>query len=137
MINFIKRLRTLWKTNWQMKKKNFLRMKILFHEYNKFFRIKVWESHQSVMSQSWQKKLTLSVIYQVMSLEKRRILMKALIESQFNYCPLIWMFRSRTLNNKINQIHEKALRSLCSDHNSSFYELLDKDGTFYDSSKNV
>ena len=89
------------------------------------------------MSQSWQKKLTLSVIYQVMSLEKRRILMKALIESQFNYCPLIWMFRSRTLNNKINQIHEKALRSLCSDHNSSFYELLDKDGTFYDSSKNV
>ena len=65
-----------------------------------------------------------------MSLEKRRTLMKAFIESQFNYCPLIWMLRSRTLNNKINHIHEKALRCLCSDYNSSFYELLDKDGTF-------
>ena len=26
------------------------------------------------------------------SLEKRRTLMKAFIESQFNYCPLIWIF---------------------------------------------
>ena len=34
-----------------------------------------------------------------MSLEKRRTLMKAFIESQFNYCSLIWMLRSRTLNN--------------------------------------
>ena len=27
-----------------------------------------------------------------MSLEKRRIVMKTFIESQFNYCPLIWIF---------------------------------------------
>ena len=46
-----------------------------------------------------------------MSLEKRRTLMKAFIESQFNYCPLIWMLHSRTLNNKINRIHERALRT--------------------------
>ena len=65
-----------------------------------------------------------------MSLENCRTLMKAFIESQFNYCPLIWMLRSRALNNKINHIHERALRTVYSDYNSSFYELLDKDDTF-------
>ena len=52
-----------------------------------------------------------------MSLEKRRTLMKAFIESQFNYCPLTWMFHSRKLNNKINRIHETALRTVYSDYN--------------------
>ena len=63
--------------------------------------------------------------------------MKAFIESQFNYCPLIWMLRSRALNNKINHIHERALRTVYSDYNSSFYELLDKDETFKIHQKNV
>ena len=72
-----------------------------------------------------------------MSLEKRRTLMKALIESQFNCCPLIWMLRSRTLNNKINHFHERALRTVYSDYNSSFYELLVKDDTVKIHQKNV
>ena len=56
--------------------------------------------------------------------------MKALTGSQFNYCPLIWMFHSRTMNNKINRIHERALRLVYSDHVSSFDELLKKDRSF-------
>ena len=72
-----------------------------------------------------------------MLLEKRRTLMKAFIESQFNYCPLIWMFHSRTLNNKINRIHERALRTVYSDYNSSFNELLNKDGSFTIHQRNV
>ena len=52
-----------------------------------------------------------------MSLEKCRTLMKVFIESQFNYCPLIWMLRSRALNNKINHIHERALRTVYSAYN--------------------
>ena len=35
-----------------------------------------------------------------MFLEKRCIVMKAFIESRFNYCPLIWIFHSRTINKK-------------------------------------
>ena len=51
-----------------------------------------------------------------MSLDKRKMLLRAFIESQFSYCPLIWMFHSRTLNNKINQLHEKkALRIVYGD----------------------
>ena len=72
-----------------------------------------------------------------MSLEKRRKLMKAFIESQFNYCPLIWMLHSRTLNNKINRIHERALRTVYCDYNSSFNELLDKDDSFTIHQSNV
>ena len=72
-----------------------------------------------------------------MSLEKRRTLMKAFIESPFNYCPLIWIIRSTTLKNKINGIHERALRTVYCDYNPSFYELLDKDDTFTIHRKNV
>ena len=51
----------------------------------------------------------LSRISKHMTLNKRRILMKSFITSQFNYCPLIWMLHNRALNNKINHIHERAL----------------------------
>ena len=52
--------------------------------------------------------------------------MKPFIQSQFGYCPLIWMFYSRGLNNKRNLIHERALRSTYNDKSSSYGELLTK-----------
>ena len=45
-----------------------------------------------------------------MELPKRRILINAIFKAQFNYCPVIWMFLSRSLNNKINRLHEWCLR---------------------------
>ena len=65
-----------------------------------------------------------------MSLENRRTLMKAFIESQFNYCHLIWMFHSRTMNNKINRIHERVLMTVYSDYKSSCNEFLDKNDSY-------
>ena len=44
------------------------------------------------------------------SKEEMRVIMKTFITSQFNYSPLTWMFHNRTLNNKINKLHERALR---------------------------
>ena len=35
-----------------------------------------------------------------------------MVKSQFNYCPLVWMFRSRQSNNLINKIHERSVRPL-------------------------
>ena len=55
--------------------------------------------------------------------------MKAFVEFQFSYCPLIWMFHSRGLNSKINLIHERALRITYNDKSSTFQELLDKDNS--------
>ena len=64
-----------------------------------------------------------------MNMQKRRIIMKSFVTSQFGYCPLIWMFHSRRLNNKINSIHERALRISYQDHISTFQELLNKDNS--------
>ena len=64
-----------------------------------------------------------------MDFPKRRLIMKAFITSQFGYCPLIWMFHSRALNNKINSIHERALRITYNDRTSTFEELLNKDNS--------
>ena len=47
------------------------------------------------------------------------------------------MLHSRTLNNKINRIHERALSTIYFDYNSSFNELLDKDGSFTIHQRNV
>ena len=57
---------------------------------------------------------------------KLRFLMRAFVISQFQYCRLVWMFHSRHLNNKINRIHERALRIAYKDYKSSFNTLLDK-----------
>ena len=61
----------------------------------------------SICSKASQKLHALGRIATFMSFNKRRTLMKAFIESQFNYCPLIWMFHSRTMNNKINCIYKE------------------------------
>ena len=53
--------------------------------------------------------------------------MKAFITSQFGYCPLVWMFNSRRINNLINRLRERSLRLTYTDHNSSFKDLLNKD----------
>ena len=47
------------------------------------------------------------------------------------------MFHSRTMNNKINRIHERALRLVYSDHVSSFDELLKKDRSFSIHHRNI
>ena len=64
-----------------------------------------------------------------MDLAKRKSLMKAFITSQFNYCPLIWMFHSRQLNNRINKIQERALRLVYKDNKLTFNDLLKLDNS--------
>ena len=65
----------------------------------------------------------------ILPFDKKRLVLKSFIESQFSYCPLIWMFCSRTMNNKINYIHERALRLTYDDYNTSFEDLLTRDKT--------
>ena len=72
----------------------------------------------------------LARISHLMNADKLKVVMKAFIQSQFEYCPLIWMFHSRTLNNRINRLHERALRIAYKDSISSFKELLFQDKSF-------
>ena len=67
---------------------------------------------------------TLVRISNFMCQQKLITLLKASIESQFNYCPLIWMVHSRMLNNRINKLHESALRLVYKDSQLTFEQLL-------------
>ena len=70
--------------------------------------------------------------------DKLHLLTKTFIESQFGYCPLIWMFHNRILNNKINKLHEQALRRLVhNDQKSSFEDLLNMDHSFIIHERNL
>ena len=48
----------------------------------------------------------------------------AVVKSQFNYCPLVGMFCSRTSNSMINKVYERALRVILADDLSDFESLL-------------
>ena len=64
-----------------------------------------------------------------MGTKKRQMIMKSFITSQFGYCPLIWIFHSRGLNNKINSLHKRALRITLADNELTFEDLLKKDSS--------
>ena len=72
-----------------------------------------------------------------MTVKQKRILMKSFFESQFGYCSLVLMFYSRGINNKINQLHERALRIIYKDNTSTFEELLEKDNSFSVHRRNI
>ena len=59
------------------------------------------------------------------TVSKRRLLMYALFRSQFS--ALVWMYHSRTLNNKINRVHRRCHSITYKDNLSSFQNLLDQD----------
>ena len=90
----------------------------------------LFENHASSLCKKTSQKLhALARIVNNMDLSKRKCLIKAFVTSQFNYCPLIWMFHSRELNKRINSIHERALRLVYQDNSLSFAELLEKDNS--------
>ena len=41
---------------------------------------------------------------------KKVLLYRSMKKSQFNYCPLVWMFCPKQSNNLINRVHERGLR---------------------------
>ena len=65
-----------------------------------------------------------------MSTEKRRILFKAFVVSQFSF-PLVWMFHKKELKNWINSLHEKAIRLTYQNRNLPFDELLKLDKSVF------
>ena len=89
-----------------------------------------FNTHLSILCNKVSQKVTaLSRLVKFIPFYKKRILLKTFIESQFSYCPLIWMFCSRKMNRKINHVHERALRIVYNDYTTSFKDLLIKDKT--------
>ena len=67
-----------------------------------------------------------STIYEY---RKRRLIINAFFSSQFNYCPLTWMFHNRSLNHKINRLHKRCLCVIYNYDHSSYDELLNLDNS--------
>ena len=63
-----------------------------------------------------------------MNINQKRNNMKAFIESQFGYCPLIWIFLSIGLNDKINRV-QRALSITFNDKLSTISEFFNKDSS--------
>ena len=90
-----------------------------------------FNEHVSNICKKVSKKLhALRRVSQYIQKDKLKLIMKAFIESQFSYCPLVWMFHNRDLNNRINILHEKALRLVYNDSMLSFEQLLSLDNSF-------
>ena len=94
--------------------------------------------HVSYLCKKGNQKLhALARISKYLSEDKLKIIMKTFVQSQFNYCPLTWMFHNRTLNNKINKLHERALRIVYKNDDLTFQELLDMDDSITIHQKNL
>ena len=72
-----------------------------------------------------------------MNFKQRRTLLKTFIETQFGYCPLIQMFHSRRVNNRINHLYEHSLRIVYKGNYSSYVDLLAKGKQFTIHQRNI
>ena len=79
---------------------------------------------RKMCKKSGQKLNALSRITTFLNKDKKSIIFNAMIKSKFSYCPIIWMFSSQRSNNLINKVHERSLRLITNDENSSFETLL-------------
>ena len=68
-----------------------------------------------------------AIVSDYMDEYKRRILCNSYFLSQINYCPHIWMNYNKSINTKVNKLHERALRLIYCDNSSNFQELYQRD----------
>ena len=64
-----------------------------------------------------------------MNIQKKKAQMKTFFTAQFSCYPLMWIFHSIKLNNKINKLNERCLRIVYSDNTSSFEKFLETDNS--------
>ena len=97
-------------------------------KYEKLLGVKVdhelnFNEHVSSLCKKASQKLNaLSRIASCMTFDQRRLILNS-------YCPMVWMFHSRKLHERINHVHERALRTVYKDFHSSFQELLIEDNS--------
>ena len=90
----------------------------------------VWEKNQvKLLGITIDKELMLSALSRLaryLSMKQEKLLYMSFIEAKFKYCPITWMFCSRSYNKKINRLQERAFRLVYNDYESSFDALLNK-----------
>ena len=91
-----------------------------------------FDYHVNTTCRRASKKLTaLARLSNILPFYQMKILISSFFNSQFSYCPLIWVFCSRMSNNKINKLQERSLRILYEDDCSNFEEFKEKQLSYY------
>ena len=83
----------------------------------------------NICSKADRKRRVLTRVVKFLLIKKKCILFKTFIESQFKYCPLVWRFYERQINNKINKLYERTLRVVYNNATTSIEKLV-KNETF-------
>ena len=83
----------------------------------------------NICSKADRKRRVLTRVVKFLLIKKKRILFKTFIESQFKYCPLLWRFYERQINDKINKLYERTLRVVYNNATTSIEKLV-KNETF-------
>ena len=101
------------------------------HEFN-------FNEHVSSLCKKTSQKLNaLSGITSWVTFDQGRFILNSFIKSHFSYCVIVCMFHSRKLNERINHIHEMALRIVYKDFKLLFQELLIENNSLNTHHKNL
>ena len=87
------------------------------------------EHIESLCKKASQKINALSRLASSMNFEQRRLIINSFVIFHFSYCPVVWMFHGRKLNARINRLHERTLRVVYKDFDSTFEELPRRDSS--------
>ena len=79
-----------------------------------------FEEHvEGLCKKASQKVSAVARILSLMRFEQRKRIVNLFITAHFSYYPLVSIFHSRRLNNRIDHTHERALRIIYQNYNSS------------------
>ena len=97
-----------------------------------------FDQHVKTLCQKVNKNIkAFSRVANLLDLDKAKLLYNSFLLSNFNYCPLIWIFCGKQCNKEINRVHERALRVLLGDYESTFECLLTKNNEIAIHTKNL
>ena len=95
------------------------------------YKLKLTNHFEGICKKTSRKSNALARPAPHIGINKRCFLMNSFFKLEFNYCPLIWMYCNRFLNNKIDRLHERCVQKVYTDKTSNFSELLEKDGSVF------
>ena len=131
-----------------LKRKQGLRLsihgsKIVAKDHVKLLEIEIdnklkFDKHVQTVCQKVNKKTSaFSRLNMYISREQALSICNVVILSNFNYCPLIWLFCNKGSDKKIDRAQKRALRILHSDYGSSFQSLFARSNSFTIHVKNL
>ena len=90
----------------------------------------MFSKHGEALCYKVNKKITaFSRLNNFITMQQVQSIYNVIILSNFNYCPLIWMFCNKIANKQIGRTHKCALQILYKDYESSFEALLTRSGS--------